>query len=69
MPAKELNLGFSNAAAGIEPIERRARLGQDGIWRIDALTLPVAGRWEVELEILISDFEMRRIKDVVVIRP
>ena len=69
LPAKELNLGFSNAAAGIEPIERRARLGQDGIWRIDALTLPVAGRWEVELEILISDFEMRRIKDVVVIRP
>lgn len=69
LPAKELNLGFSNAAAGIELIERRAQLGQDGIWRIDALTLPVAGRWEVELEILISDFEMRRIKDVVVIRP
>lgn len=69
LPARELRLGFSNLAAGIEPIEREARLGQDGIWRIDALTLPAAGRWEVELEILISDFEMRRIKDVVVIRP
>lgn len=69
LPARELNLGFSHPAAGIEPIERRARLGQDGIWRVDALTLPVAGRWDVELEILISDFEMRRIKDVVVIRP
>lgn len=69
LPAKELSLGFSNPAAGIEPIERRARLGEDGIWRVDELNLPVPGRWEVELEILISDFEMRRIKDAVLIRP
>lgn len=68
LPAKELNLGFSNPTAGIEPIEQPARLGQDGIWRVEALNLPVPGRWQVELEILISDFEMRRIKDAVVIR-
>lgn len=69
LPAKELTLGFSHPVAGLEPIERRARRGQDGIWRIDALNLPVAGRWDVELEILISDFEMRRINGAVVIRP
>lgn len=69
LPAKELGLSFSNPAAGIEPIERRARLGSDGIWRIEELNLPVPGRWEIELEILISDFEMRRIKDAIVIRP
>lgn len=69
LSAKELSLSFSNSAAGIEPIERQAKLGPDGIWRVADLTLPVPGRWEVELAILISDFEMRRIKDVVVIRP
>ncbi|WP_199084502.1 copper resistance protein CopC [Bosea sp. ASV33] len=69
LPAKELSLSFSNPAAGIESIERQAKLGPDGIWRVEDLTLPVSGRWEVELAILISDFEMRRIKDVVVIRP
>ncbi len=69
LPAKELSLSFGNPAASIEPTERQARLGQDGIWRADGLALPVPGRWEVEPAILISDFEMRRIKDVVVIRP
>lgn len=67
LPAKELSLSFSNPVAGIEPIERQARLEADGIWRLDALNLPVPGRWEVELAILISDFEMRRIKDAVLI--
>jgi copper transport protein len=69
LTAKELSLSFSNTAAGIEPIERQAKLGADGIWRVQDLTLPVSGRWEAELAILISDFEMRRIKDAVVIRP
>ena len=69
LAARELSLSFSNPAAGIEPIERQARLGPDGIWRAEALSVPVPGRWEVELAILISDFEMRRIKDAVVIRP
>jgi len=69
LPAKELSLSFSNPAAGIEPIERQARLGPDGIWRLETLNLPVPGRWEVELAILISDFEMRRVKDAVFIRP
>ncbi|CAM5764468.1 copper resistance CopC/CopD family protein [Bosea minatitlanensis] len=69
LPARELGISFSNPAAGIEPIERRAQRGADGVWRVDDLTLPVPGRWEVELEILISDFEMRRIRDSVVIRP
>lgn len=67
--ARELTLSFSNPAAGIEPIERPARLGPDGIWRTEAFSLPVPGRWHVELEILISDFEMRRIGDAIVLRP
>ncbi|OYX03445.1 MAG: copper resistance protein CopC [Bosea sp. 32-68-6] len=69
LPAKELTLSFANPAAGIEAIERRAVRGADGLWRIDDLSLPVPGRWSVELAILISDFEMLRLTDTVEIRP
>jgi len=69
LPAKELTLSFANPAAGIEAIERRAVRGADGLWRIDDLSLPVPGRWSVELAILISDFEMLRLSDTVEIRP
>ncbi|CAH1679677.1 hypothetical protein BOSEA31B_14880 [Hyphomicrobiales bacterium] len=69
LPAKELRLSLSNPAAGIEPIERIARLKAEGNWWVAEANLPVPGRWEVELEILVSDFEMRRAKGMVVIRP
>lgn len=69
LPAKELTLSFANPAAGIEAIERRAVRGADGLWRIDALSLLVPGRWSVELAILISDFEMLRLTDTVEIKP
>jgi copper transport protein len=69
LAAKELRVGLSNAAAGIEAIERSAIRGEDGIWRVKDLRLPVAGRWTVELEILISDFEMLRLGETVEIRP
>ncbi len=69
LPAKELTLSFANPAAGIEAIERRAVRGADGLWRIDDLSLPVPGRWSIELAILISDFEMLRLTDTVEIKP
>lgn len=69
LPAKELTLSFANPAAGIEAIERKATRGADGVWRIDDLSLPVPGRWSVELAILISDFEMLRLNDTVEIKP
>jgi copper transport protein len=69
LPAKELTVSFANPAAGIEAIERQAVRGADGLWRIDALSLPVPGRWSVELAILISDFELIRLADTVEIRP
>ena len=34
-------------------------------WRIDDLRIPVAGRWNLRVEILISDFEKRIIEDTV----
>lgn len=69
LAAREVKLVLANPAVGIEPIERHAARGEDGLWRVEGLSLPVAGRWEVEVEILVSDFEMRRLKDFVEIRP
>jgi copper transport protein len=69
LAAKELRLALSRPEAGIEPIERQAIKQADGSWQIGDLTLPVAGRWTVELEILVSDFEMTRLKDTLDIRP
>jgi copper transport protein len=57
LAAQELTLVLANAAAGIEPM-RRAGVHLDGpFWRIDDLRVPVAGRWQVRVEILVSDFE------------
>lgn len=67
--AREVRLVAANRAAGIEPIERRAARGGDGVWRVEGLTIPVAGRWTVELEILVSDFELIRLSDTLEIGP
>lgn len=57
LQAKEVTLRIANRAAGIEAIERRASRDPDGSWQTDAIALPIAGRWSVEVEALISDFE------------
>lgn len=69
LAAKELRLALSRPEAGIEPIERQATKQADGSWQVGDLTLPVAGRWTIELEILVSDFEMTRLEETVEIRP
>jgi copper transport protein len=61
--AKELALVFSNPAAGIEPVRRNAVSEDDANWRIDDLRIPIAGRWRLRVEILISDFDKIVIED------
>jgi copper transport protein len=57
LTAKELTVVFTNATAGIEPMRRQA-MNEDGTnWRISDLRIPVAGRWQLRVEILISDFD------------
>jgi len=67
LPAKEVTLVLSNAAAGIEPLKLPAR-NVDRTWRVDDLVLPLAGRWTVRLDILVSDFEMVKLQGDVSIR-
>ena len=57
LAAKEVTLVFSNPAAGIEPVRRIAANEDDSLWRIDDLRNPLAGRWRLRVEILISDFD------------
>jgi copper transport protein len=57
LDAKELTLVFANPAAGIEAIRRNAVSEGDANWRIDDLRIPVAGRWQLQVEILVSDFD------------
>ena len=69
LTAREMRLSLANRAAGIEAVERPAIRQADGNWLVEGLTLPVAGRWSVELEILVSDFELIRLGDTIEIKP
>jgi copper transport protein len=65
---KEVTLILGSQAAGVEPIRRAATL-RDGLWQVDALQLPVPGRWQVRVDVLISEFEKLMLQDNVDIRP
>lgn len=69
LAAKEVRLSLANRAAGIEAVERPAIRQPDGNWQVNELNLPVAGRWTVELEILVSDFELIRLSETIEIKP
>jgi copper transport protein len=68
LDAKEVTLSFSMPSAGIEPVRREARKLDAGQWRVDGLRLPVAGRWNVSVDILISDFESVTLKSEITLR-
>jgi copper transport protein len=65
LAAKEVTLVLANPAAGIEPMRRIARQAGETNWRIDDLRIPVAGRWTLGVEILISDFDKVTVEDTV----
>jgi copper transport protein len=69
LDAKEVTLVLSNPAAGIEPIRRKAAKAGDGSWRVDGLIIPVPGRWTARIDVLISDFEIAKLEDLIDIRP
>ncbi len=69
LTVKEVRCVMSNPSAGVEPIERQAVRSSDGTWHVDSLVIPIGGRWTIELEILVSDFEMIRLSETVEIKP
>lgn len=68
LAAREVTLTLSNPGAGIEPIRRPATKAGDGTWRVDGLVVPVAGRWNIEVGVLISDFDLVRLRETIDIR-
>jgi len=69
LAAKEVTLSLANPVAGIEPIRRSATRPGDGTWQVTGLSIPVAGRWSVRIDILLSEFELARLEGEIDIRP
>src|SRR5262249_3173936 len=65
LAAKEVTLVLANPAAGIEPMRRAAAPAGENRWRIDDLRIPLAGRWRLAVEILVSDFDKVTVEDAV----
>jgi len=68
LAVKEVTLVLADPAAGIEPMRRTAtRATEVGAnnWRIDDLRVPVAGPWNLRVEVLVSDFDKLTIEDTV----
>ena len=65
---KEVTLVLSKPDAGIGPLERQARRAERG-WEVDGLVLPLAGPWQVKVEILVNDFEKASLEGSVTLRP
>ncbi|RWM02059.1 MAG: copper resistance protein CopC [Mesorhizobium sp.] len=68
LDAKQVTLVLSKPDSGIEPIKRPASKPGDGTWRVDNLVIPLPGRWNARLDILVSDFEMVKIEAPIDIR-
>lgn len=63
LAAKEATLTLSLPARGIEPIERNAALGPDGYWHVRGVPLPQPGRWHMQIDALVTDFEKVTLED------
>jgi copper transport protein len=55
--AKEVEFRISKPDSDIEPIRRMAEKIPTGGWRVSGLAIPLAGVWDVRLDVLVSDFD------------
>jgi copper transport protein len=55
--AQEVSVTLENKAAGIEPIARVATRAEAGTCQVNNLSIPIPGRWDIRLDILVNDFE------------
>ena len=68
LPAKEATLILSLPERGIEPMERRAALGPDGYWHVRGVALPLPGRWHMQIDALVTDFQKITLQDELQVR-
>jgi copper transport protein len=65
LDAKEITLSLRNRSLDVEPIVRAATKGADAVWRIDNFSIPAPGRWEMKVDILVTDFDRVSLDGVV----
>lgn len=63
LSAKEARLTLSMPSRGIEAIERKAALGGDGSWHVTGVPLSAPGRWHMQIDALVSDFQEISLED------
>ena len=63
LAAKEVTLTLSLPERGIEALERKAALGRDGYWHVRDVALPLAGRWHMRIDALVTDFQKVTLED------
>ena len=68
LPARETVLILSLPERGIEPIERRATRGADGSWHVRGVALPLPGRWHMQIDALVTDFQKITLEDELQVR-
>jgi copper transport protein len=63
LSVKEATLELSMPARNIEPIERLGVLEPDRYWHVRGVPLPIAGRWHIRIDALVTDFENVTLED------
>jgi copper transport protein len=66
---KEVTVMLSKPDRGVEAIIRKAERASDGAWRVDKLVLPMAGNWNVRVNVLVTDFQKIILEDQIAVRP
>lgn len=59
--AQSINVTLSSPSLGIEPMKRIAEKSDTG-WHVTALTIPVAGDWQLDLDIRVSRFALTKLQ-------
>lgn len=57
----QVSLRLSNPDRGVAPLERLARQARPGVWQVDDMILGVTGEWQVDVDVLVSDFERQTV--------
>lgn len=66
---RAITLAFEPESGTIAPIVRTAEATTDGTWCLKGLNLPLAGTWQVELQVRVSDFELTKLSGLVETAP
>ncbi len=63
-----VTLSLAMPTRGIERMSREARVDTEGVWHVPDLILPLAGDWQIDLEIRMTRFSISRIEGTVTIQ-